>query len=430
MRLQWLLLKKKKARKLEYFHESEDFRVPKSTYYDRLKRQRLQSAPQDLRNDGASTPRSGDSDGLVEKFTAADDSFPSHELGDLVQDGTILADGTNVADGPSACEESATDLPPQMSEDEIVSSSFSKLPTEKIPNLGTSKAGATAMAMSFCVAHGLTWTALGDLAKLVNNIAGMEVLPRSQYMFRKLWVTQKNDLVQYWYRCIQCESVLEEDQNGDCVCEVCDTKVPASDLHAKSHFFITLDTRKQLHTLIESTKGVLAGGLTARNEKCDDVITDITNGTSFSNLQQTEGLTPDDLTLTMNTDGSPVFKSSKTSVWPLQFTLNELPPAARFKHPVLAGLWFGPTHPNMQAFLSRFVAGVTAMKPIVWEHQACVHRSRVFVLCCAVDAPARAAVLNMKMFNGHHGCLRCFSKTDHQEGEHRTMLVGFHSGLL
>lgn len=51
----------------------------------------------------------------------------------------------------------------------------------------------------------------------------------------------------------------------------------------------------------------------ARNEKCEDVITDITNGASFSYLEQTEGLTPDDFTLTINTDGSPVFKSSRTS---------------------------------------------------------------------------------------------------------------------
>lgn len=177
------------------------------------------------------------------------------------------------------------------------------------------------MAMSFCVAHGLSWSALGDLAKLVNNVAGMKVLPRSQYMFTKLWATQKDDLVQYWYRCTECDSVLE-DQNGDCVCEVCDMKVPASDLHAKSHF-ITLDTRKQLHMLIEETQEIIAGALTARNERCDDVITDITNGASFSHLQQqVDGLRQDDLTLTINTDGSHVLKSSKMSVWPIQFTLN------------------------------------------------------------------------------------------------------------
>ncbi|KAH9378023.1 hypothetical protein HPB48_022694 [Haemaphysalis longicornis] len=74
-----------------------------------------------------------------------------------------------------------------------------------------------------------------------------------------------------------------------------------------------------------------------------------------------EGLTPADLTFTLNTDESPVLKSSKTSVWPLQFTLNELPPTARLKHRVLAGLWLATTHPNMQAFLSRFIAGVNAM---------------------------------------------------------------------
>ncbi|KAH9382505.1 hypothetical protein HPB48_001137 [Haemaphysalis longicornis] len=60
------------------------------------------------------------------------------------------------------------------------------------------------MAMSFAIAHGLTWSALGDLAKLVNSIAGMEVLPRSEYMFRKLWSAQKEDVVRYWYRCEQC----------------------------------------------------------------------------------------------------------------------------------------------------------------------------------------------------------------------------------
>lgn len=63
------------------------------------------------------------------------------------------------------------------------------------------------------------------------------------------------------------------------------------------------------------------------------------------------GLRQDDLTLTINTDGSPVFKSSKMSVWPIQFTLHELPPASKFKHRLLAGFWFRHTHPNLQAFL-------------------------------------------------------------------------------
>ncbi|XP_077541965.1 uncharacterized protein LOC144154323 [Haemaphysalis longicornis] len=308
-------------------------------------------------------------------------------------------------------------LPP-LTEEEILSSSFSKLSTEKLPNLGTSKAGAAAMAMSFAIAHGLTWSALGDLAKLVNSIAGMEVLPRSEYMFRKLWSAQKEDVVRYWYRCEQCGDVLKV-ENGDGLCEVCDRKVSVASARNKSNFFITLNVRKQLSTLVQNTKDSLAEGLALRSEQCGDEVTDIVSGAAFRELRENEKLGVDDLTLTINTDGSPVFKSSKTSMWPLQFTLNELPPSVRFKHPVLAGLWFGPGHPEMQTFLSRFTDEISAMTPIVWEHEGSVHCSRVFVLCCAVDAPARAAVMNMILHNGCHGCPRCFTSTTRSGGSLR-----------
>ncbi|KAK8776404.1 hypothetical protein V5799_030251 [Amblyomma americanum] len=73
--------------------------------------------------------------------------------------------------------------------------------TEKVPNLGTSEAGAIAMTMSFAIAHGLTWTVLGDLATLINNFAGMQVLPRRSYAFRKHWTSRQRDIVSYWYLC-------------------------------------------------------------------------------------------------------------------------------------------------------------------------------------------------------------------------------------
>ncbi|KAH9379026.1 hypothetical protein HPB48_010120 [Haemaphysalis longicornis] len=93
---------------------------------------------------------------------------------------------------------------------------------EQLPNLGTSKAGAVAMAMSFAVAHGLTWSALGDLATLVNKIVGTEVLPRSKYMFRKPWSTKKSDLVKYWYFCETCHGVLKVEGSAG-LCDVCET---------------------------------------------------------------------------------------------------------------------------------------------------------------------------------------------------------------
>ena len=54
-----------------------------------------------------------------------------------------------------------------------------------------------------------------------------------------------------------------------------------------------------------------------------------------------------------NTDGIPVFHSSKFSIWPLYFRINELSPK---KHGlkdnmILAGLWFGQSKPNMNTYL-------------------------------------------------------------------------------
>ncbi|XP_075744269.1 uncharacterized protein LOC119180150 [Rhipicephalus microplus] len=60
--------------------------------------------------------------------------------------------------------------------------------------------------------------------------------------------------------------------------------------------------------------------------------------------------------------------------------------------------------------------GQTAGAPSTYGTQSKVHHSRVFVLCCAVDAPARAAVLNMVQFNGLHGCPRCLTVATHKDG--------------
>ncbi|CAN8016251.1 unnamed protein product, partial [Ixodes persulcatus] len=43
--------------------------------------------------------------------------------------------------------------------------------------------------------------------------------------------------------------------------------------------------------------------------------------------------------------------------------------------------------------------------------------SRVQIVCCCVDAPARAAVLNIKQFNGYYGCTWCLQKGTYLNGK-------------
>lgn len=45
-----------------------------------------------------------------------------------------------------------------------------------------------------------------------------------------------------------------------------------------------------------------------------------------------------DVTLLLNVDGAPIFKSSKYSIWPIQVSINELPPHLRSKN-VLIPAW-------------------------------------------------------------------------------------------
>ncbi|XP_077551223.1 uncharacterized protein LOC144164841 [Haemaphysalis longicornis] len=173
-----------------------------------------------------------------------------------------------------------------------------------------------------------------------------------------------------------------------------------------------LNIHKKLRTLIE--------GLLRQSQQFHELeISDITNAARFRELYEDHDLSSDDLTLSFNTDGSPVFKSSNTSVWPVQFIVNELPPDVRFQHPTLAGLRFGHDHPDMQAFLARFVGQINDMEPVVWDDGMALHRSKAYALCCSVDAFARASVLNMIRFNGLSGCPWCLIQAKHEQGSLR-----------
>ena len=49
----------------------------------------------------------------------------------------------------------------------------------------------------------------------------------------------------------------------------------------------------------------------------------------------------------------PVFKSLKSTLWPVYLEIANLPPSLRFwhEHVVTAALWFGQSKPNMETLL-------------------------------------------------------------------------------
>ncbi|XP_064464144.1 uncharacterized protein LOC135375344 [Ornithodoros turicata] len=310
---------------------------------------------------------------------------------------------------------------PAFEEAELLAGCLREFGDETLPNSPTTKAEAIAMIMSFAVGHSLTWTCIEDLLKLVNLLFGSDVLPRTKYLLRKLWKPKEEKFVRHHYYCEDCRTLLVQDEETPYLaCTTCPKTSEISTLRSSGNFFSILNFHQQLKFVISKNKTALYESLRKTNTSDTATgITDVTNAKLCQKLKQDGIITTNDLTFTFNTDGSPVWNSSKTSVWPIQFIVNELPPQLRFKNCVLAGLWFGKSHPNMTLFLTKFVEEVNNTPPVVWQHNSEVLSSRVFGVCCCVDTPARAMVQNHISFNGFFPCTWCLVCGEYIEGSMR-----------
>ena len=135
-------------------------------------------------------------------------------------------------------------------------------------------------------------------------------------------------------------------------------------------------------------------------------ITDVTSGMLYKELLRSRSFSNNDISLTWNTDGISVFNSSKYSIWPLQASINELPPHLRAKNILLIGLWFGEK-PNMNTFLKPFVEECSRLQNEGFYFSNELQPRKVVPLIFCADAPARAMVRNAKQYNGMYGCDWC-----------------------
>ena len=136
-------------------------------------------------------------------------------------------------------------------------------------------------------------------------------------------------------------------------------------------------------------------------------ISDITTGDEYIKLKSRMG--PNDITLTINTDGVPIFKSSRYSVWPLFATINEITIGQRKGNTILHSLWFNKSKPAVDTFFEAFIAELRAINEagIFWIREGTPVKTMVEVTTCICDAPARAMLQKFKQFNGHFGCGWC-----------------------
>ena len=155
-----------------------------------------------------------------------------------------------------------------------------------------------------------------------------------------------------------------------------------------------------------------------RRKHVETNIEDIYDGMLYKEYFKQDGFLQDrnNISFMWYTDGVPLFKSSKFSIWPLCFTINELSYNQRTQteNLILAGLWFGENKPNMLTFMKPFTESLLDIKKNGVEVNIPNRDSPVVVHAMLIggtcDLPAKCMVLNMNQFNGRYGCAKCLQQ--------------------
>ena len=277
-----------------------------------------------------------------------------------------------------------------------------------------SKAESLIMVLCFIMRHCLPASAVTHLFDLLNTLLGTYIFKSTKCILRQIFCNNFIKLTFHFY-CTVCYSYVQSYDvisDDNVVCPHCTQPCMVQDL-SHGNFFITTDLKLQVRALFE--RNYIFSHLTyrfTRHKILPNNIEDIYDGECYKTL--TEDGKPlsnrNNFSYSFNTDGFPIFKSSKYSLWPIYIMINELPPNLRTKNLLLAGVWFGKSEPKMEIFLEKFTeeANKLSDEGVVWKQGEELKHSKLFGICCCADAPARASMQNHDRFNGYYGCALCY----------------------
>ncbi|XP_049272477.1 uncharacterized protein LOC119397300 [Rhipicephalus sanguineus] len=301
-----------------------------------------------------------------------------------------------------------------------------------------------ALAVNFAIEYALPWKGVEALQRLLAYVLRRNDLPVTKFLFRKN-AGISIDTAKFHFYCINCKALvsetsglLAERNNTRGNCSVCSKLYSGRDMLRDGHFYVSLPLRQQLASILctQEVAVALRERLNEIDDGCrqseGDEMGDITDGKDYRVMRQK--LKKHDLSLTFNSDGSPLFKSSKYAIWPVQVIINELAPHHRNKRVVTTTLWYGQSHPQMELLMASFVQELEhlAQDGITWTDGTSSFTSQVYLFSCCADAPARAIMQNMRQFNGYFGCGWCLHPGTIVDGKqfskraHHALLYGIY----
>lgn len=266
--------------------------------------------------------------------------------------------------------------------------------------------------LAYAARHSLSDTALEDLLKLLNLYLPESNLLDSNIALLKERCGFTSKFLKTYTFCNVCKNTVDKETES-CSTPDCPGKVPSS---KNKSFFMTGDLKIQLTDVL--SKPGTWNSVQEYKESKASTITDITDGKAYKDLNK-EGMflySKNNISLTLFTDGVPLFKSSGVSMWPVYLLVNEIPRNQRFlKNMILWGVWQGVGKPAMTVFLSELLKDLNDL----YVNGFSFKPEKTEVLCKAMlavatmDLQARSAVLKMTQHNGQYACVYCIQKGEH-----------------
>ena len=239
----------------------------------------------------------------------------------------------------------------------------------------------------------------------------------SLYEFKLFFKNLRNPLVKHFY-CNHCLGYIENTSVQKCPFEFCGSTFNSRN----ACYFIEMPLENQIKNLFAQKGFYDSLGHRFKRKNKGNRFEDIYDGSLYKNLCENNGILSfqENISFTLNTDGAPVFKSSKTSIWPIYLIINELPYKQRMnkENMILASLWYGNKKPSMGTYLKPFLnsltklnSGILCQSPDKGEFLC-----KAMLLCGTADLPARSLLCNHVQYNGAFSCWKC-----EQEGESATV---------
>ena len=256
--------------------------------------------------------------------------------------------------------------------------------------------------------HNCSDTEFKDLLNMLNLHIPENNLMETDVGKVKAMCGYDKTFVAYHFFCNVCKKVYQQDIDR------CLTNGCTGDQEFNKNYFVTGNLDTQLSDVL-TRKGIWQSvqDYTSVSSKS---VTDIISGTEYHALKEVGKFLNEKnrITLSLFTDGIPLFKSSGVSLWPVYLLINELPRTQRFlrKNMILWGVWQGIGKPNMTMFLTPLVKDLNRLytegTKLKLNGREVVCKAKLVLV--TMDLQARASVLHMTQHNGEFPCCFCMEQ--------------------